>query len=132
MKKPGRFTQEATYGSPLPKTPCTERASTYIRDERIPDMPLGKPARAALNPSQSPRAVQAERARSKAQVDPAKSGAPDRIRTCGLSIRNAVLYPAELRAHASGEDSRDSDREPELGHLELDDRVQRRLAPPYL
>lgn len=26
-----------------------------------------------------------------------KSGAPDRIRTCGLCLRRAALYPAELR-----------------------------------
>jgi hypothetical protein len=26
-------------------------------------------------------------------------GAPDRIRTCGLCLRRATLYPAELRAH---------------------------------
>ena len=25
------------------------------------------------------------------------SGAPDRIRTCGLCLRRAALYPAELR-----------------------------------
>src|SRR5690606_1427273 len=29
-----------------------------------------------------------------------EGGAPDRIRTCGPQIRNLVLYPAELRAHA--------------------------------
>ena len=28
----------------------------------------------------------------------AKAGAPDRIRTCGLQIRNLPLYPTELRA----------------------------------
>ncbi len=28
-----------------------------------------------------------------------KSGAPDRIRTCGLRLRRPTLYPAELRAH---------------------------------
>ena len=27
------------------------------------------------------------------------AGAPDRIRTCGLCLRRATLYPAELRAH---------------------------------
>ena len=27
-----------------------------------------------------------------------KSGAPDRIRTCGLRLRRPSLYPAELRA----------------------------------
>src|SRR5688500_18138163 len=27
-----------------------------------------------------------------------KSGAPDRIRTCGLRLRRPTLYPAELRA----------------------------------
>ena len=26
-------------------------------------------------------------------------GAPDRIRTCGLCLRRAALYPAELRVH---------------------------------
>ena len=26
------------------------------------------------------------------------SGAPDRIRTCGLRLRRPTLYPAELRA----------------------------------
>ena len=26
-------------------------------------------------------------------------GAPDRIRTCGLRLRRATLYPAELRVH---------------------------------
>ena len=26
------------------------------------------------------------------------AGAPDRTRTCGLRIRNPLLYPAELRA----------------------------------
>jgi hypothetical protein len=31
----------------------------------------------------------------------AKAGAPDRIRTCGLQIRNLSLYPTELRAHIS-------------------------------
>src|SRR5579863_3650890 len=30
----------------------------------------------------------------------AKSGAPDRIRTCGLCLRRATLYPAELRAQS--------------------------------
>src|ERR1043165_7933600 len=28
----------------------------------------------------------------------ARSGAPDRIRTCGLRLRRPPLYPAELRA----------------------------------
>ncbi len=28
-----------------------------------------------------------------------KNGAPDRIRTCGLCLRRAALYPAELRVH---------------------------------
>src|SRR5438067_13159151 len=28
---------------------------------------------------------------------PKKAGAPDRIRTCGLCLRRAALYPAELR-----------------------------------
>ena len=28
-----------------------------------------------------------------------ESGAPDRIRTCGLRLRRPTLYPAELRAH---------------------------------
>ena len=27
------------------------------------------------------------------------SGAPDTIRTCGLRLRRATLYPAELRVH---------------------------------
>ena len=31
-------------------------------------------------------------------VNPLVSGAPDRIRTCGLRIRSPLLYPAELRA----------------------------------
>jgi hypothetical protein len=31
----------------------------------------------------------------------AKSGAPDRIRTCGPQLRRLVLYPAELRAQNS-------------------------------
>jgi hypothetical protein len=29
-----------------------------------------------------------------------KNGAPDRIRTCGLCLRRATLYPAELRAQS--------------------------------
>src|SRR5205085_5820654 len=29
-----------------------------------------------------------------------KHGAPDRIRTCGLCLRRAALYPAELRVRA--------------------------------
>ncbi len=32
-------------------------------------------------------------------------GAPDRIRTCGLCLRRATLYPAELRAHRMLADS---------------------------
>ena len=31
-----------------------------------------------------------------------KTGAPDRIRTCGLCLRRAALYPAELRVHNFG------------------------------
>jgi hypothetical protein len=30
-------------------------------------------------------------------VDVRENGAPDRIRTCGLCLRRAALYPAELR-----------------------------------
>ena len=30
------------------------------------------------------------------------SGAPCRIRTCGLLVRSQTLYPAELRAHGRG------------------------------
>ncbi len=31
-----------------------------------------------------------------------KIGAPDRIRTCGLRLRRAALYPAELRVRRAG------------------------------
>ena len=36
-----------------------------------------------------------------ATVD-AEAGAPDRIRTCGLCLRRATLYPAELRVLEAG------------------------------
>jgi hypothetical protein len=47
-------------------------------------------------------------------------GAPDRIRTCGLCLRRATLYPAELRVLALGLSdalSERQDRKPEPSHL---------------
>ena len=40
------------------------------------------------------------RLRCKAGCEAAAAGAPDRIRTCGLCLRRAALYPAELRVRA--------------------------------
>src|SRR5207237_10363242 len=34
---------------------------------------------------------------ARGQLNDVESGAPDRIRTCGLCLRRAALYPAELR-----------------------------------
>ena len=42
------------------------------------------------------------------------SGAPDRIRTCGLQLRRLSLYPAELRARLTTADDDDIRHEARL------------------
>src|SRR5258705_6832693 len=41
----------------------------------------------------------AQRSGSQEIVNSAEFGGPDTIRTCGLRLRRATLYPAELRVH---------------------------------
>src|SRR5205085_10438253 len=63
-------------------TPAAEAPATAIRKERLPTPRIAfiLPPRLACRRGGN-----------------AKTGDPDRIRTCGLLIRNQSLYPAELR-----------------------------------
>jgi hypothetical protein len=53
----------------------------------------------AASAGQTSRAPIRSRPRRSSRGARAKSGAPGRIRTCGLWLRRPTLYPAELRAH---------------------------------
>jgi hypothetical protein len=67
----------------------------YLADRDIPRA-LNAPQRAA--PHLRKAIPTSGDCRKAPVVKPSYTGAPDTIRTCGLRLRRATLYPAELRA----------------------------------
>ena len=94
-------------GRPRPKRPTRRCPAAASRSSRASaTCPSSRPRPLHRRPRALPRGDRAGPVRPRGVARPLQERlggrrrgyAPDRIRTCGLSLRRATLYPAELRA----------------------------------